>query len=135
MPQYDSLLLDSPDEDSGEEEDVVTTISDPFESEDWHAIRKSKKLRRGMEYVKSGYVVAVEYCFPDRFHVYKGHVRASMDKEAYWVKVALSPISGGVIKCVCGDKCAESALGRCSHVSALLLYILIHKQINGCGGK
>lgn len=120
---------------SDKENSVQITISDPFEDAECKEIRCSKKLRRGLQYVKSGFVRNVHDVLTDRVHLYKGQVRASMNAQAYLVKVAVSQVSGSIMKCVCDDKCPVRALGRCSHISAVLLYVLMHKNLNGPEGK
>lgn len=117
-----------------EEEDIVT-ISDPFLDAECKEIKFCKKLRRGLQYLKSGYVRNVQDSLPDRAHLYRASVRASMVDKAYTVKVALSQVSGSVIKCCCDVSCPQKSLGRCSHISALLLFILLHKNLEGPEGK
>lgn len=132
MPQ----LEDSDDASSGdEEEEELVELSDPFQDVECTAINHTKKLRRGLQYVKSAYVRNVQDTWPDKLHVYKAQVRASMLKQAYLVKVALSPLSGSIIRCSCDARCPQRTLGRCSHISALLLFILMHKNLNGPEGK
>lgn len=138
MPNYKSSTdLDSDSSDSSdssdEEEEQVIKIRDPFLDGESQEIRRSKKLRRGLLFVKSKFVTGVQDCLQGQLHYYKGHIRASMEKTAYWVHVALSHVSGSVIKCTCD--CVQRALGRCSHVCALLLQILLHVRLNGYGGE
>lgn len=136
MPQMENTEEGSNGESSGDEEvEEEIQISDPFEDAESKAIKISKKLRRGLVYVKSKYVRNVQDALTDNIHLYKGLVRASMNKKAYGVKVALSQISGSVLKCSCDITCPQKGLGRCSHVAALLLHILLHKNLNGPAGK
>ena len=71
MPQLEDFVqLSDDDVSSGDEEDVeVIEVSDPFDQAECKEIRMSKKLRRGLQYVKSGYV---------------GHVDTSMEKALSW---------------------------------------------------
>lgn len=134
MPQYEE---EDGEEESSGDEDVVTTIEiqDPFDNDENDLMLRSKKIRRGLTYYKSNFIRSVKDTIVDRVHYIKGHVRASMNKTAYWVKIALSQISGSVAYCECDKECAGGALGRCSHVGALLLYILGHMKLNGYSGK
>ena len=135
MPQYvGEDCSEASDSGSSEEEvEEVVQIGDPFESYEGKEILGNKKLRRGLQYLKSDFVLEVQDCYPHRYHFYRARVRASMKKKFHWVHVALSQISGSVIKCTC--LCAQRALGRCSHVSAVLLFILRHARLNGLSGK
>ena len=137
MPQLEDFVqLSDDDVSSGDEEDVeVIEVSDPFDQAECKEIRMSKKLRRGLQYVKSGYVGHVHDSLPDRIHAYKALVRASMNAVAYEVQVAISQVSGNIVRCKCDSVCPQNALGRCSHISALLLFILLHKNLNGPEGK
>lgn len=135
MPSMEAIV-DMPDDISSDEEVEEAEeemISDPFENAECNEINRHKKLRRGLQYVKSNYVGEIMDVLPDRIHVYKGHVRASMNAIAYLVQVGMAQISGNIIRCTC--ECPQRTLGRCSHVSALLLSILLHKHLNGPGGK
>lgn len=135
MPVMEGTVF-SDDASSGDEEEEETVkISDPFLDAECQAIKLSKKLRRGLQYVKSNYVQKVQDTLPDRVHVYQGSVKASMREKIYNVKVALSQVSGSVIRCTCDIICPQKSLGRCSHISALLLYILLFKNLNGPQGK
>ncbi|XP_034239125.1 uncharacterized protein LOC117644048 [Thrips palmi] len=132
MPQLPDPASNTPLADSSDEEDIaenVVIINDPFEDAEQTEIKCSKKLRRGLQYVKSKYVRNVHDCLPDRLHCYKGQVRASMSKVAYHVKVAIFQVSGSVVKASC--HCGAHTMQRCSHISALLLYLLLHKNLNG----
>lgn len=135
MPDMEDIVQLSDDDFSSGDEEVeeVIAIGDPFEDGEYNEIRFSKKLRRGLQYVKSGFVTHMEDTLPDRIHVYKCVVRASMKEKAYSVKAAMSQVSGSIVRCSCA--CPQSALGRCSHISALLLSILLHKNLNGPAGK
>ncbi|KAK3917994.1 Serine carboxypeptidase 1 [Frankliniella fusca] len=104
MPQYqDPSMINSGEESVSEEEDEenveVIELGDIFEDLDNKAVMSSKKIRRGLQFLKSGYVRGMKDCLPDRFHFFKGHIRASMEKKAYWVKAAISQISGNILRC------------------------------------
>ena len=140
MPEYtgdECVVIDSDSEgDSDEDEDVtiLAIVMDPFaDGAISKEVLKYKKIRRGLMYLKSGFITGMQDCYPDRYHVYKAHVRASMEQSAYWVHVALSQMSGQVAKCTC--ECKQKSLGRCSHVGGVLLSILGHVRLNGYGGK
>lgn len=127
-------LEDACDSSGDEEEPQITVVSDPFESYENEEIRNSKKMRRGLLYVKSKYVGDMKDCLKDRVHYFQGKVRASMNLEAYTVYVAISQTSGMVLSCKCVS-CPVRALCRCSHISAVLLQILLHVKLNGPGGE
>lgn len=135
MPNYDGDNQSESDSEEGEieeAEEVNVNISDPFDSTETDEMLRSKKLRRGLMYLKSNHIRSCKDTVEERLHFFKAHIRASMDKDAYWVHVAMSQVSGRVIYCTC--QCVQRALGRCSHVGALLLFILRHIRINGFQG-
>ncbi|KAE8749229.1 hypothetical protein FOCC_FOCC004137, partial [Frankliniella occidentalis] len=104
MPQYqDPSIINSGEESVSEEDDEenveVIELGDIFEDLDNKAVMSSKKIRRGLQFLKSGYVRGMKDCLPDRFHFFMGHIRASMEKKAYWVKAAISQISGNILRC------------------------------------
>lgn len=135
MPQMEDITSISDGDSSEDEEQEIISIEDPFEESEGKVIKSSKKLRRGLQYVKSGYVRNVKDCLPDKVHFYKSQVRASMRERAYIVKAGISQISGTIFNCACDDACPQSTLQRCSHISALLLFLLLHKNLNGPLGK
>lgn len=136
MPEYQEFpSSESSDVSSGDDEVVETIcLQDPFDVEESKCIQNNKKVRRGLQYLKSGYIRKVQDCREERYYFAKAQVRASMDCKAYNVMVAISIMSGSVWKAVCDDACPQSALGRCSHVSALLLFLWSHIRLNGYGG-
>lgn len=125
----------SESESSGDEEEIeVIKIRDPFEDHENDNMLRSKKLRRGLMYYKSNFIRDCKDTLEGQVHHFKGHVRASMNMDAYWVHVAVSQVSGSIIFCRCDKNCSLT-LGRCSHVGAMLLYILGHTRLNGYDGK
>lgn len=118
-------------EDSEDEEITDVYINDPFDNHKCKQFMRSKVLRRGLQYVKSGWIKGLQDCDSDRYYYVKAHVRASMDAHAYWVYITISKITGGVCQATCGYPCPATANGRCSHVSASLLQILAHVHLNG----
>lgn len=83
-----------------------------------------KPLRRGEQYRNSGFVNEIYLRNDGKCIFMKTTVKASMKNEQHNVLVTLSARSGSVIDGNCD--CKASALGRCSHVAALLLTAL-HK--------
>ncbi|KAK3931102.1 Alkaline nuclease, partial [Frankliniella fusca] len=134
MPEYHELGDLSAISDSSGEDDVVESIADPLDDIESECRQRNKKVRRGLQYVKSGNIRKVEDCREGKYYFIKAQVRASMELKAYNVMVAISQISGSVWKCICDDACPQSTLGRCSHVSALLLYLWSHIRLNGHAG-
>ncbi|XP_013389212.1 uncharacterized protein LOC106157950 [Lingula anatina] len=80
-----------------------------------------KPLRRGSQYVQSGYVGQIYYKRDSSTVYFKGVVLASMRNEKYTVTVTLSVNSGAVKAASC--HCKASSLNRCSHVAALLIFL------------
>lgn len=63
----------------------------------------------------------------------KAFVRASMRKQEYFTYVVISMKSGSVVDAKC--ECDAQALKRCSHVAALLFYIIDHANKHGYVGE
>lgn len=122
---------------SGESEDDEldnvheVEMKDPFADSKCKELLRVKLLRRGLQYVKSGWVKGLQDCSDGRYYYVKAHVRASMEPQAYWVYITISTVTGGVCQVTCGYPCPATANGRCSHVSAALLQILAHIHLNG----
>ncbi|XDV16378.1 hypothetical protein PO909_016123 [Leuciscus waleckii] len=95
-------------EDSDEEDDITSVVTE-------------KSLRRGWQYVDSNFVQDIKVRQTHNSIVYKAKVDASMKNEHHDVSVEMSSVSGAVLSATC--KCKASALGRCSHVAALLLFL------------
>lgn len=90
----------------------------------------SKPLTKGEQYVKSGSVTNVmDNVKSGPYYFVKAKVDASMKNEQRTAHVTLSNVSGAVLDASC--TCPGSALGRCNHVAALLLYINKHVKENG----
>ncbi|KAK3924239.1 Myosin-52 [Frankliniella fusca] len=81
-------------------------------------------------FFKSKHVRALRDCSQGRCYFLKASVRASMDKEAYEVTVTLSHRSGS-IHFTC--ECIQQSLGRCVHVSSVLLALWSHIRVRGEG--
>ena len=71
--------------------------------------------------MQSGHVGEVQVKQTGSLVFFKAKVIPSMRKDQYTVTVARSVMSGTVTDASC--HCKASALSRCSHVAALLLYI------------
>lgn len=63
----------------------------------------------------------------------KAFVRATMRKQEYFTYVVISTNSGSVVDAKC--ECDAQALKRCSHVAALLFYIVDHANKHGYIGE
>ena len=110
----------------------VTLISDDGRKEDTNlAHMTSKPLTKGEQYVKSGSVTSIMDTIKSGTNNYflKAKVDASMKQEQRTVHVTLSNVSGAVLDGSC--TCPGSALGRCNHVAALLLFLDKHTKDNG----
>ncbi|KAL5022777.1 hypothetical protein ScPMuIL_001932 [Solemya velum] len=86
-----------------------------------------KPLRRGRQYVSSGFVSDINVKVNSKLVHFKAIVRASMKNTSYTVTSSLSVVSGAVRDASC--HCKASSLSRCSHVAALLL------SLSDCVGK
>ncbi|KAK3918027.1 Ubiquitin carboxyl-terminal hydrolase 36 [Frankliniella fusca] len=120
------------DDDSEVSEADEQEVLDPLDDE-YQTINGVKVLRKGLNFLKSKYVRAVENCSHGRCYFVKASVRASMEKRAYEVTIAISHRSGSIHACTC--ECIQQSLGRCVHVSSVLLYLWSHVRLNGNGGK
>jgi len=132
--QCDETSIGSYQDSEDEEERLEVTdvyMKDPFYDPKCKQFMHAKVLRRGLQYVKSGWIKGLQDCANDRYYYVKAHVRAAMDARAYWVYITISKITGGVCQVTCGYPCTATANGRCSHVSASLLQILAHVHLNG----
>lgn len=86
-------------------------------------------MKRGQRYVSSGFVSDIEGATSTDNFFAKSLVKQSMGSEAYIVYTCISVNSGFVRYGLCA--CKASALGRCSHVSALLHALLDVKRTSG----
>ncbi|CAG9812708.1 unnamed protein product [Phaedon cochleariae] len=81
-----------------------------------------KPFRKGHQFVDSDHISCVEDGLQDNFYVCRCKCLSSFQKTLqYKVKVILNNTSGAVINGFC--ECKQSALGKCSHVTAFLLFI------------
>ena len=85
-----------------------------------------KPLKNGRKYVDSGFVHDLMDNKTNEHYFLRGHVWPSMRTELpHNVLVILSVTSDAVIHASC-QPCKVAALGRCSHVVAVLFYLLDH---------
>ncbi|KAK3921527.1 Myocardin-related transcription factor A [Frankliniella fusca] len=110
----------------GDEEDDDDEDTDPREG-------SIEAFRRGKRFVKSKFVLNVKDRSDKNYYYLKGEVRASMKLEIRNVTATLSAGSGAVLDATC--TCKARALGRCAHISALLLYANQRVVEYGHGGK
>ena len=90
-----------------------------------------KPLKNARKYVDSGFVHDVRDAKSNDYYFVKAHVWPSMRSDLpHNVSVILSNSSGAVIHASC-EPCKVSALGRCSHIVAVLMSILDHAEKNG----
>ena len=91
----------------------------------------AKPLKNGIKYVDSGFVHDMMDTKTEEHYFLKAHVWPSMKNELpHNVLIILSVSSGAVIHASC-DPCKVSALGRCSHVVAVLFSLLDHVNEQG----
>lgn len=90
-----------------------------------------KPLKNGRKYVDSDFIHDVMDATTEEHYFARAHVWPSMRSDLpHNVLVILSNISGSVIHGSC-EPCKVSALGRCSHVISLLLFLDEHVKKNG----
>ena len=90
-----------------------------------------KPFKTGRKYIESGYVHDMTDTKDDDHYFVKAHVWPSMRSDyPHNVTVVLSVCSGAVIYASCYP-CKASALGRCSHVVAVLLSIVDQVTLHG----
>jgi len=117
-------------------ESVKTIISNPQQNEEDEdeqglAHMTDKPLKNARKYVNSDFVHDVMDTKSDEYYFARAHVWPSMRTDLpHNVLVILSNVSGAVIHASC-EPCKVAALGRCSHVVAVLLYILDHVEKHG----
>ncbi|XP_031327231.1 uncharacterized protein LOC116180523 [Photinus pyralis] len=96
-----------------------------FENEDYVSNNTGvteKPFRRGSQFVSSDHLHEVFDSSDNRFYLLKAKCFASFNKnKLYSVVITLNKASGAVVNGRC--ECKQSALGKCSHVSALLLFL------------
>ena len=80
----------------------------------------SKSLKRAQQYFDSGHVIDMEdsVSVTSNIYCFKSLVQTSFKSVKYPVQVIMHRNSGKIILGTC--ECKASALGRCSHVAALL---------------
>lgn len=90
-----------------------------------------KPLKNARKYVDSGFVHDVMDAKSEEHYFLRAHVWPSMRTDLpHNVFVVLSNTSGAVIHGSC-EPCKVAALGRCSHVVAVLLHVLDHAEKHG----
>ena len=91
----------------------------------------AKPLRKGRLILSSGFVVNIQdNTMLNGDYLLRAHVHHSMKNTTPLnVCVHISLTSGSVKKCTC--TCAASALGRCAHVTTLLLHLSDYVKENG----
>ena len=107
---------------------TVVTESGHQDDEDEEGLghMTAKPLKNGRKYVDSGFVHDMMDTKTEEHYFLKAHVWPSMRNELpNNVLIILSVSSGAVIHASC-DPCKVSALGRCSHVVAVLFSLLDH---------
>ena len=86
-----------------------------------------KPLKNGRKYVDSGFVHDLMDAKTNEFYFLRAHVWPSMKSDLpHNVLIVLSVASGAVMHASC-EPCKVSALGRCSHVVAVLFTFNVKK--------
>ena len=89
----------------------------------------SKPFDRAEQYISSEYITAVQDVSTKDCYFVKANIKSSFCDKYHFVHVTISKASGGVLDASCS--CKASAMGRCSHVAALLKCIVDHVEQNG----
>jgi hypothetical protein len=90
--------------------------------EDASDFSTTKPLRRGRQYFLSGHVREVKQFGDSRTHFVKALIMSSFKPDvSYHVHVSIDCITGSIVDGSC--ECKSSAMGRCSHICALLLAV------------
>ena len=111
-------------------ESIRFTGQSDSDSEGDSSYTTDKPMRRGQQFVESGHVQNVSDTLSNEFYFIRAEVLPSMRNDPpKHVHVCLSCKSGSVLDASCD--CKASALGRCSHVSASLLYLDGHVKEHG----
>lgn len=101
---------------------------------DTMSVGTKKPLKRGEQYRKSEHVTEVGDNVTSAHYFIRAIVLSSFHKNrSYRVFVTCSRSTAFVVEGIC--ECRQRALGRCSHVAALLLYVLDHVRNHGFDGK
>ena len=104
-----------------------------FEDEDDQGLghMTDKPFKNGRKYVESGFVHDVEDNRTQDHYFLRAHVWPSMRGDLpHNVSITISVHSGAVLRAKC-EPCKVSALGRCSHVVAVLLFLVDHIKKHG----
>lgn len=110
---------------------ILTSTNDEEDDDQGLGHMTDKPLKNGRKYVDSGFVHNMVDAKTDLHYFVRAHVWPSMRSELpHNVLVVLSVASGAVIHASC-DPCKVSALGRCSHVVAVLFSVLDHVNKHG----
>ncbi|KAI4468043.1 e3 sumo-protein ligase [Holotrichia oblita] len=107
--------------------------NEEFELQDSNAGTTEKPFRKGSQFVQSDYIFNVYDAKDNKSYYLKAQCYSSFKKNvSYGVEITLNELSGAVVGGTC--ECRQSALGRCSHVTALLLFLDKFTQENGHDG-
>ncbi|KAG5864861.1 hypothetical protein JTB14_010226 [Gonioctena quinquepunctata] len=88
-----------------------------------------KYFNKGSQFVDSDHISEVFDAKKDNHYFVKCKSHLSKKKVKYDVEIILNNTSGAVIKRLCN--CKQSALGKCVHVTALILFIEKYIEENG----
>ncbi|KAF5270036.1 hypothetical protein FQR65_LT05835 [Abscondita terminalis] len=92
-----------------------------------------KPFKRGAQFVGSDYIFDIFDASDNNKYLLKAKCFSSFRKKiSYLVTITLNQFSGAVIGGQC--ECKQSSLGKCSHVSALLLFLVKFTDENGYEG-
>lgn len=113
----------------------LPTCSDKYDKEDEDdqglGNMTDKPFKNGRKYVKSGFVHDVEDNRKQNHYFLRAHVWPSMRGELpHNVLITISVHSGAVLHATC-EPYKVAALGRCSHVVAVLLLLVDHVKKHG----
>ena len=91
-------------------------------------------FHRGEQYVSSNSVLRTEDTVFKNHYFIRAKVQASYEANVHIVIISISNESGSICDAIC-NSCKQRSLGRCCHVSAVLLLVGEHIRDNGNEGE
>lgn len=93
---------------------------------------KTGLSRKGCKLLQSEKVLAMKDQQKNGIYYLMAEVQRSMMVETFFPSAIISAESGSIKECSC--ECKQRAMGRCSHVTAMLLSLVEHIETTGYSG-
>lgn len=119
-------------EEVGSDDDEVFDFTQPTQ-EGRKAMFVASTLKRADLFIRSKKIREMLDCVRDKHYYVKAEVRASFRDLTYNLSTMIARASGNV--CLAECSCKALALGRCCHITAILLLIGRHVQRHGHEGE